>query len=774
MAVQKYDIRRPSGDFEERFWTPSNSPVLGDDGAIRYIIHCVEDITEFVRSAEPRGDVTSMQAEIVRQAVQLQHANRELRRLNAEFAANSETQFHALFDFMPQLGWTARPDGFIDFYNRRWFEYTGTTMEQMQGWGWQAVQDPAYLPKVVEHWQESLRTGAPFEMEFPLRRHDGVFRWFLTRTNPIRDASGAIVRWVGINTDIHDRTREAAQSEGRFRLLVDSIEDYAVFMLDAQGLVTSWNAGARRIMQYSDEEIIGKHFSIFLTDEDKRGGKSELELRTARGGRRYREESWRVRKDGTRFWANVTISAIRDQDDHVIGFSKVTRDLTAQREAEAERIALAREQQARGAAEAAESHFRFLAEAGAILGSSLDYGTTLQSLAKLVVPQFADWCAVDVLEGDRIVQVAVAHVDPAKVEMAREWNARWEPKLTDPGGTANVLRTGRSALYEEISDELLALGARDAEHLALARALKLRSAMSVPLTARGRTLGALSLVAAESHRRYTAADLPLMEELGRRAGIAVDNARLYDEAQRSISLRDEFLSIASHELRTPLTSLQLQVSGMQRTVKRPDMTMEKVGDKLVALDRHVGRLTDLVNALLDVSRASAGRLQLDPSDVDLVAVVRDVAARFQPDLANARSFLSMQLPEALVGRWDPMRLDQIVTNFLSNAVKYGAGKAIEMGVRSEGGRAILTVRDHGIGIAASDQRRIFERYGRAVSAEHYGGLGLGLWIVRVYVDAMGGSIHVASEPGRGSLFTVELPLQGAPASAGATAEIEGA
>ena len=774
MAVQKYDIRRPSGEFEERYWTPSNSPVFADDGSIRYIIHCVEDITQFLQNAELRGDVTSMQAHIARQATQLQQANSELVRLNSEIAANSETQFRALFDFMPQLGWTARPDGFIDFYNRRFFDYTGMTMEQMQGWGWQAVQDPAYLPKVVERWQESLRSGTPFEMEFPLRRHDGAFRWFLTRINPIRDAAGAIVRWVGINTDVHDRTLAAAQSEGRYRLLVDSIEDYAVFMLDADGLVASWNPGARRIMQYTDDEIVGKHFSIFLTDDDRRGGKSELELRTARAEGRYREESWRVRKDGSRFWANVTISPIRDEEERVIGFSKVTRDLTAQHEAEAERIKLAEEQQARAAAEAAESHFRFLADASAILGSSLDYATTLQSLAKLVVPQFADWCGVDVLEGDRIVQVAVAHVDPAKVEMAREWNARWEPKLTDPSGTANVLRTGLSAVYEEISDELLAAGAKDAEHLALARALKLRSAMSVPLTARGRTLGALSLVAAESDRRYTTADLPLMEELGRRAGIAVDNARLYDESQRSIAVRDEFLSIASHELRTPLTSMQLHVSGMQRQIKRPDMTMDKVGDKLVALDRHVGRLTDLVNALLDVSRASAGRLQLDPADVDLVAVVREVAARFQPDLANARSFLSMQLPESLVGCWDPMRLDQVVTNFLSNAVKYGAGKPIEISVRSEGGRAILTVRDHGIGIATADQRRIFERYGRAVSAEHYGGLGLGLWIVRVYVDAMGGSIHVASEPGRGSVFTVELPLAGAPASAGAAAEIEGA
>jgi signal transduction histidine kinase len=330
-----------------------------------------------------------------------------------------------------------------------------------------------------------------------------------------------------------------------------------------------------------------------------------------------------------------------------------------------------------------------------------------------------------------------------------------------------VLRTGKSELYEEISDELLTYAAKDPEHLALARALGLRSALTVPLSARGRTLGALSLVSAESGRRYTAADLPLIEELGRRAGIAVDNARLYDEAQRAVKLRDEFLSIASHELRTPLTSLQLQVSGLQRNLKRPDMTLPKVREKLEAVDRHVERLTALVNALLDVSRASAGRVKLDLEEIDLVTVVREVAARFQPDLANAGCYLSLELPERLVGTSDRMRLDQIVTNFLSNAVKYGAGKPIEVALRSEHGRAILSVRDHGIGIAPPDQARIFERFARAVSVEHYGGLGLGLWIVHVYVEAMGGRIHVASEPGQGSVFTVELPLEPSESARGA-------
>lgn len=666
--------------------------------------------------------------------------------------------FFTLFDALPEPAWTARADGFIDFYNRAWYAYTGTTLETMKGWGWRTVHDPSILPEVERRWQESLRSGAPFEMEFPLRRHDGAFRWFLTRVDPLRDANGKIVRWVGVNTDIHDRRLAAVQSDARFRLLVDNVHDYALIMLGPDGRVASWNGGARRIMQYEEAEIIGRHFSIFLTPEAAASGHADRELETARAMSRFKEESWRVRKDGTRFWANVTITAIRDEEGRVIGFAKVTRDLTEQRRAEAERLARVAAEEARTAAEAAESRFRFLAEASALLGASLDYHATLKSVAELAVPRFADWCSVEIVEDGKLEQLAVAHTDPAKVELARQWRQRWPPADDAPTGAPNVLRTGRSELYEEIPDELLTAAISDPEQLQVARELGLRSGLIVPLTARGRTLGALSLIYAESERRYRASDLPLMEELGRRAGIAVDNARLYTEARRAIELRDEFLSIASHELRTPLTSLALQVSALQRSLKRPETTLAKVAAKIDTVDRQVGRLTLLVNALLDVSRASAGRLQLTLEPVDLAEVAREVAARLQLDAQNAGCALSLDLPPSLVGNWDRMRLDQVLTNFLSNAIKYGPGQPIEVSLRQRGDRAVLSVRDHGIGIAADDQARIFERFGRAVSPEHYGGLGLGLWIVKVYVDAMGGTVGVESEPGRGSTFSVELPL----------------
>jgi signal transduction histidine kinase/integral membrane sensor domain MASE1 len=420
-----------------------------------------------------------------------------------------------------------------------------------------------------------------------------------------------------------------------------------------------------------------------------------------------------------------------------------------------------------------EDQFRLLADASQVLSESLDYKATLDALSALVVPRFADWYAVDLLEADGVqTQIAIAHSDPAKVQLAHEFRARYPPRSDAPRGVPHVLRTGTSELYPEITDELLRIAALDEEQYRMARDLSLYSAMVVPLSARGRVFGAMSLVSAESRKRYTESDLALAQELARRAALAVDNARLYQEAQKAIEdatqairARDEFLSIASHELRTPLTSLELQVSMLARSAAKIDgafVPAEKVTSKVEIIGRQVERLTGLVENLLDVSRAVAGRLMLQPEETSFKAVVEEVAGRLREQMARAGCRLLLQADDPCVGRWDRLRLDQIVTNLLSNAVKYGPGKPIEIRLQSREGAALLTVRDHGIGILPEDQARIFERFERAVSARHFGGLGLGLWIVKQIVTAMGGTISVKSETGQGSEFTVVLPKQETP------------
>jgi signal transduction histidine kinase len=270
-------------------------------------------------------------------------------------------------------------------------------------------------------------------------------------------------------------------------------------------------------------------------------------------------------------------------------------------------------------------------------------------------------------------------------------------------------------------------------------------------------IGALSFVT--SARNYDEQDLALARELARTAALAIDNARLYREAQHAIRLREEFLSIASHELKTPITALQLQVqsllSGLARSPEGP--SPERLRRSLETVERQVGRQTQLVNDLLDVSRIGAGRLELHPEAVHLSSLVREVAERFEPELTRTGSTLGLELSPEAIGFWDRLRLDQVVTNLLSNAVKYGRGNPIHLCTLVEGERVRLTVGDGGIGIAPESLSRLFNRFERAVSERNYGGFGLGLWITRQIVEAMGGRIAVESELGVGSTFTVELP-----------------
>jgi signal transduction histidine kinase len=315
----------------------------------------------------------------------------------------------------------------------------------------------------------------------------------------------------------------------------------------------------------------------------------------------------------------------------------------------------------------------------------------------------------------------------------------------------------------ELPDEQLRARCEDDKHFRFLRELGTQTGIAVPLLARGQALGVLTLSSATPRRRYGRADLDLAEDVARRAASAIDNARLYRASQEAVHVRSEFLTIASHELNTPVASLMLAVQALRRAAPSGRQVDPGVLDKLLDLvERQGSRLTGLVKDLLDVSRIEADRMPLDLAHVDLGELVREVVARFEPDLARARCVVSIKGDAGIVGRWDRSRIDRVISNLVSNAIKFGAGKPIELSFGEDRGTAWLSVQDHGIGIDPSARGRIFGRFERAVSERHYGGLGLGLYISRRIVEDHGGSIRCESQPGAGSTFTVDLPCGPSP------------
>jgi signal transduction histidine kinase len=406
----------------------------------------------------------------------------------------------------------------------------------------------------------------------------------------------------------------------------------------------------------------------------------------------------------------------------------------------------------------AEAALRFLVEAGAGLSESLDYRVILDKVAHAAVPFLADGCVVDMImgNGQRIARTAVAHVDPTKEAALHELHdalPRWESD--DP--IAQRLRSGEAIILPEVNDRTLAAQRVAPEFIPRIRALGARTLMSLPLTTHARTLGVMHLGSAVVGRRYGAADLQLARELAYRCAMAIENAYLYHEAQEAIAVRDEFLSIASHELRTPLTALQLGVQGFVRRL--PPADGEAAKRQLALIDRQTQRLTRLVEMLLEVSRIHADRFELEFEfeELDMGALIEEAAEHHSSELARAGCDLSLSLQPSVVGYWDRLRLEEVLTNLLSNAIKFGAGGPIAIELEAAGDRVRLSVRDQGIGIPSERQPHIFERFERAVSARAYGGLGLGLYITRRIVQAMGGTIGVESRAGAGSTFTVELP-----------------
>ena len=413
----------------------------------------------------------------------------------------------------------------------------------------------------------------------------------------------------------------------------------------------------------------------------------------------------------------------------------------------------------------AEHQLRFLAEAGARLGISLDERETLSAITELAVETLSDWAVVYVPEdgGKALRRSVVTDRDPDRVAVVRQLDARYPPRPTPHSNLWRVLREGTPLLVRSVPDAMLVRVAEDPEHLRLLRALQLSSLLYVPLQARGRTLGVLGLfTTAVSGRHLNSEDLALVEEIGRRAALAVDNARLYAQAREAIRARDEFLSLASHELRNPVAALSGAAQLLTRARRRGPLGWRRIERYVGTIERMAAHLAVLTEDLLNVGLLQQGRLPLRFRTVDLADLVRAAVARQQTrgDFPSFRVELACA-PCQIVA--DAHRLDQVLTNLLDNAAKYSPqAEPIDVELTGDEGGILLSVRDRGIGLPAGAEGRIFEPFGRAANAteRNIPGLGLGLYICRQIAERHGGRLWAESAgEDRGTTLRLWLPRQ---------------
>jgi PAS domain S-box-containing protein len=532
--------------------------------------------------------------------------------------------------------------------------------------------------------------------------------------------------------------KAAEETLRRLAAIVESSDD-AIISKNLDGIITSWNRGAERLYGYTAGEVVGRPVSLLMPPDHQDDFPTLME-RLKRGERIEHYETVRVAKNGRRIDVSLTISPVRGLDGTTIGASKIARDITKQKHA--------------------QQTTRFLASASATLAELTDYESTLQRVASLAVPQFADWCAVDMQQPDgSLRRLAVTHSDPAKVQLAHELFRRYPPQPTEAHGVMAVLRTGKSEWAAAIPDSLLVESTQDEEHLRISRDLGLKSYLCVPLRSQAKIIGVLTFVTAESRRVYDADDLRAAEDLASRAAIAIENASLLTTLKETDRRKDEFLAMLAHELRNPLAPIRNAVQ-IVRAKGPPVPELQWARD---VIDRQVQQMTRLVDDLLDVSRITRGKIELRKERVQLTTIVSSAVEASRPLIEKWGHELTVTLPpQAVYLQADTTRLAQVLLNLLNNAAKYTEqGGRIWLTAEKEGEHVIVRVKDTGIGIPQEMLPRIFEMFTQVDRSleRSQGGLGIGLTLVQSLVEMHGGTVEAHSDgPGKGSEFVVRLPV----------------
>jgi PAS domain S-box-containing protein len=644
-----------------------------------------------------------------------------------------QQQFKMLADLIPQMVWMAKPDGHIFWYSQRWYDYTGTTFEEVQGWGWQSVHDPRELPKVLEQWQACIATGEPFDMLFPLKGKDGVFQPFRTRAAPIKNAQGDVERWIGTTTDVAGLKR-AEEIEQLMIAVVQSADD-VILTKGLDGIVRSWNPAAELMLGYRGEEIIGKSVTR-LIPEDRQHEETMILDRVTRGQRVSHFETVRRRKDGSLVDVSLTISPIRDHKGVIVGASKVMRDITERKRAEAElkrsheRIAIAAQAAGQGFwdFDIAANTLRWDHQMFQLYGRSrLDGEQPYALWADSLHPE-------DRARSEQELQDAIAGLRPFDTDF----------RINHPDGTIRHIKS-------------LARVTRNPE----GRAVQMFG-LNYDITERKHDTEQLRALNADLERYV----------VDRTSALAATNRIL---AQKNEEV-EAFVYIVSHDLRAPLVNIQGFASEISRScgsleenlggaVLPPDIetavltiVREDIAGALGYISASTMKFQRLIDTLLLLSRT--GKQELRVEEADVRTIVESTISSLRQMIQNSGAEVIAEALPSIQG--DITAIGQVFSNLISNALKYskpGRPGRIVVGGQISNELAHYWVRDNGAGIAASAQQRLFQVFQR-FHPDLASGDGMGLAIVKRIVERHGGRVWAESEEGVGTTFHVELPAAG--------------